>query len=100
MRRRCCGGSASSRLWRFCVVGCPASPGTAMPETATPKTCIRCGADCAGKPRTRDSQGRYMCRPCYESAQRAADPELGASPGQAEDASLLHALAAEEAAPV
>ncbi len=45
--------------------------------TATPaKTCIKCGQDCSGKPRTKDPQGRYTCRECYDkvTAARAAQP--------------------------
>ncbi len=48
-----------------------------MSEGATAsKTCIACGTDCAGKPRTKDGQGRYMCKPCFEakSAKAAAKP--------------------------
>lgn len=42
-----------------------------MPEQAqpaTPKICIRCGQDCAGRPRSRDSKGRYTCQPCIDAA--------------------------------
>lgn len=39
---------------------------------ASQKTCIRCGQDCAAKPRTKDAQGRYTCRTCYD--QRAVAP--------------------------
>lgn len=45
--------------------------------TGTPaKTCIKCGQDCSGKPRTKDAQGRYTCRECFDklTAARAAQP--------------------------
>lgn len=35
------------------------------------KICIKCGTDCAGKPRTKDTQGRYMCRACFDAAKAA-----------------------------
>jgi hypothetical protein len=84
-----------------------------MADTAGPKICIQCGDDCAGKPRTKDAQGRYTCRPCYDKKQAAAaaapakaapDPTSArvAAPASTYDidASLLKELAGEEAAPV
>ncbi|HWB19930.1 MAG TPA: hypothetical protein VG711_06490 [Phycisphaerales bacterium] len=37
-------------------------------ESATVKICCLCGADVSGKPRTKDSHGRYYCDPCFNSA--------------------------------
>jgi hypothetical protein len=34
------------------------------------KVCVKCGVDCANKPRTKDSQGRYYCQPCYDAAKK------------------------------
>lgn len=31
------------------------------------KLCVICGDDVAGKPRTKDKQGRYYCNPCWNS---------------------------------
>lgn len=32
------------------------------------KICGICGEDCAGRPRTKDPQGRYFCQSCYDEA--------------------------------
>lgn len=34
------------------------------------KICIVCGADCADRPRLKDSQGRYACQSCVEAKRR------------------------------
>ncbi len=50
-------------------------------STATPppaKVCTRCGQDCAGKPRVRDQQGRYLCKACVERVK--AEHAMAASP--------------------
>src|ERR1051326_180246 len=56
-----------------------------MPTAPTPtKTCIKCGTDCSNKPRTKDAQGRYTCKACYDemvkkaAATRAAPAPVGA----------------------
>lgn len=33
----------------------------------TTKPCVVCGVDCTGRPRVKDPNGRYYCRPCYGS---------------------------------
>lgn len=55
--------------------------------TTTAKLCIACGTDCAGKPRTKDAQGRYMCKPCFEKARTkaAAKPAPKPEPIPVED---------------
>lgn len=46
------------------------------------KHCRICGADCAGKPRIKDPQGRYYCKGCYDTAQASetqsepVDPDI------------------------
>ncbi len=35
------------------------------------KICIVCGADCADRPRLKDSQGRYACQDCVKAKQRS-----------------------------
>lgn len=65
------------------------------------KTCTICGLDCSNKPRTKDAQGRYVCKECFQRAQAAhaakqdaAKPKPGGavpagaarSPGAASDA--------------
>lgn len=57
----------------------PASPAPGVPQ---PKTCIRCGADCNGKPRTKDQHGRYTCQPCVDrlKAQPAGRPPATPAP--------------------
>ncbi len=49
-----------------------------MPPPAGAKICIRCKQDCSTRPRTKDAQGRYLCRACQEGA--AAKPELDPIP--------------------
>jgi hypothetical protein len=82
----------------------------AMAETTGLKICVQCGDDCAGKPRTKDAKGRYVCRPCFDKVQaKSAKPASPAplkgatpitpAPGDV-DNSLLLALADEEARPV
>jgi hypothetical protein len=34
------------------------------------KLCVFCGADCAGRPRTKDAQGRYYHKECYEKVMK------------------------------
>lgn len=34
------------------------------------KICIKCGVDCAGKARVKDSRGRYLCGVCYAEAKK------------------------------
>lgn len=35
------------------------------------KICTICGLDCAFRPRTKDAQGRYVCKDCLDDAARA-----------------------------
>jgi len=51
-----------------------------MSATAPAKTCIHCGQDCSGKPRTKDAQGRYACKECHERALAAAKIAAQAAP--------------------
>jgi hypothetical protein len=48
----------------------PGQPGASggTPNDARPpgKICVRCGADCAGRPRVKDAAGRYTCGACVE----------------------------------
>ncbi|MEX2217954.1 MAG: hypothetical protein WD749_04270 [Phycisphaerales bacterium] len=38
-----------------------------MPSTeATAKICVKCNQDCSGKPRSKDAQGRYICKACLD----------------------------------
>ena len=71
-----------------------------MPEAAS-KICVKCGTDCAGKPRTKDSKGRYMCRPCADAVEQArAEPapgeDDGAIPVEGIDASAIGSILAAE----
>jgi hypothetical protein len=61
----------------------------------TAKMCTRCGQDCAGKPRTKDAQGRYTCKGCYDQV-LAAQKQRGAAAG----ASSPRAAAAVAAPPL
>lgn len=50
---------------------------------AVPKVCAVCGVDCAGKPRRKDSRGRYICGPCVDrlAARAGGAPRVGRSDG-------------------
>ncbi|MEM7621932.1 MAG: hypothetical protein AAF235_01870 [Planctomycetota bacterium] len=37
--------------------------------TSESKTCVICGVDCAGRPRIKDSRGRYACQVCFDAKQ-------------------------------
>lgn len=39
-----------------------------METGSTSKLCVLCGASCAGRPRIKDSKGRYYHKECYEEA--------------------------------
>jgi len=43
-----------------------------MPGT---KPCVKCGVDCAGRPRVKDAKGHYLCRECYERLRAGRSPE-------------------------
>ncbi|MEK6701524.1 MAG: hypothetical protein AABZ53_04625 [Planctomycetota bacterium] len=45
-----------------------------------PKICIRCGQDCAGKPRTKDATGRYTCDDCAKTLMAQPDAPSPADP--------------------
>jgi hypothetical protein len=40
------------------------------------KICIKCKEDCSDRPRTKDAQGRYLCRACQDAG-AAAEAEEG-----------------------
>lgn len=40
-------------------------------ESTVQKSCTVCGVDCSNKPRTKDTQGRYVCKECLQRAQAA-----------------------------
>lgn len=80
-----------------------------MSSSGNEKVCAICGEDCSNKPRTKDSKGRYYCKPCHERALRAkTKPEPKAAtvrpmpppkPRREEPVSLLDDLI-PDAAPV
>lgn len=41
------------------------------------KICVLCGADCAGRPRKKDSRGHYYCRDCHDAAAASARRRAG-----------------------
>ena len=76
------------------------------------KICVICHEDCSGRPRKKDSRGRYFCTACYEKAlraQREKSPELHRQPAPAAeehvpalgmiDPDMMIELAAEETEP-
>lgn len=55
---------------------------SAPPWASKVKVCVRCGRDCSDVPRTKNPQGRYMCRECYDAeALRLRGREGGAGGG-------------------
>ncbi len=52
-----------------------------MTDAAPAKICVFCGQDCAGKPRAKDKQGRYVCKPCLKKRQLEKDAEPAQSEG-------------------
>lgn len=42
------------------------------------KICIKCGADCAGKPRVKDASGRYACKSCVAAPGSSPVPDFAA----------------------
>ena len=43
------------------------------------KICAKCGIDVSGSPRTKDKQGRYWCKQCFERAKAAAAKKKAAA---------------------
>lgn len=56
------------------------------------KTCVICGEDCSGRPRTKDARGRYFCIPCYERAKRKQDEQHTAASTRSPEADEPSAL--------
>jgi type IV secretory pathway VirB3-like protein len=52
---------------------------SADPTTAT-KLCTVCGIDCAGKPRIKDQQGRYICKECFDKAKQTRQTQKSPPP--------------------
>ncbi len=50
------------------------------PLPAPAKVCVRCGTDCAGKPRVKDQHGRYTCQPCVNQLKAARPAQAAATP--------------------
>jgi hypothetical protein len=51
--------------------------------TGTPKVCIRCKQDCSNRPRTKDPQGNYTCKECFDqlaAASKVAPNKAAAKP--------------------
>ncbi len=44
------------------------------------KICIICGADCAARPRLKDSKGQYACQACVKSRQRSRQAPKAPAP--------------------
>jgi hypothetical protein len=63
------------------------------------KTCVHCGQDCARKPRTKDGQGRYMCRECVDRLTAKAAPAAAAPARVGARASGAAAAVSVKAAP-
>lgn len=50
-------------------------PTTAAHSSGPSKICVICGRDCAGRPRSKDAHGRYVCGDCAKAArQRTTTP--------------------------
>lgn len=63
------------------------------------KICVVCGVDCDGKPRVKDPQGQYYCRPCHDRLRSERDANGGANGDAAEipDAELAEFAAVADA---
>jgi hypothetical protein len=66
--------------------------GPMAPEPTTAKLCTVCGTDCAGRPRIRDQQGRYICKECFDRAKQTRQtqknpPSVSPLPTQADTVS-------------
>lgn len=49
------------------------------PTGVPAKVCVQCGQDCSNKPRTKDPQGRYTCKACFDTlAANARDKSVSA----------------------
>jgi hypothetical protein len=78
---------------------------SAEPTTSS-KLCTVCGIDCAGKPRIKDQQGRYICKECFDKAkqtrQTQKSPPAAGAPAEAAaipadgDNSFLLAMGSKE----
>lgn len=83
------------------VVCCPrpglgTTPARGVTLTTAPaKVCIKCGRDCAGRPRVRDPQGRYTCRECIDNPMPRSSPPL---PPSSDEVDLGYALVEEQRA--
>src|SRR5688572_25304500 len=74
-------------------------PSGRAPQASSPKMCVACGVDVAGKKRTKDPRGNYYCQPCWDAKVRegkavpvqagvgavAGAAGAGRAPGGAED---------------
>ena len=49
-----------------------------MSQGAIAKLCVSCGVDCAGQPRVKDKNGRYLCKSCYDGKTAARESQTGA----------------------
>lgn len=43
------------------------------------KICVKCGIDVSGSPRSKDKQGRYWCKQCFERAKAAVEQKKAAA---------------------
>jgi hypothetical protein len=69
-----------------------------MGTSVVKKVCIACGLSVAGKPRTKDRQGRYFCNPCWTSKLTESPRQSPSSTDSRTDDDPLAALAAASAA--
>jgi|ERR1051325_3207666 hypothetical protein len=63
---------------------------SAADPAVSAKLCTVCGIDCAGRPRIKDQQGRYICKECFDKAkqtrqtQKNPPPPAGSAPAETE----------------
>ena len=65
---RACGAVVEiPKLGAAAAGAAPAGAGSVAPRAAaSPKMCVACGVDVAGKKRTKDPRGNYYCQPCWD----------------------------------
>lgn len=79
-----------------------------MAPSTLVKICTACGADCADRPRTKDTRGNYFCKPCFDDLlarkQRGEKITLrlgdGRGPSRSGPSDALDGLAIEDDSPL
>lgn len=79
-----------------------------MAPSTLVKRCAACGADCADRPRTKDTRGNYFCKPCFDDllARKQRGEKIairvagGRGPSQSRPDDALDGLAIDDDSPL